>query len=202
MRKKKMDKLSIFLIPIGVALNFIGAQIAMLLKLPVYLDAIGTIVVGALCGGWPGALVGVISNTINSITYPTYIWYGIISAIYGILAAYLSRKKVFCKLWSSILAALLFATIGGVLNSCITWILFGFDFATDTTAIFALPLYKVLGFSKFAAQMIAAIFMDVFDKELSILATYFILRSMPNRFLVKLKQGMVYIRKMRRVDLG
>ena len=50
---KKIDKLAIFLIPIGVALNFIGAQIAMLLKLPVYLDAIGTIVVGALCGGIP-----------------------------------------------------------------------------------------------------------------------------------------------------
>lgn len=127
---KKIDKLAIFLIPIGVALNFIGAQIAMLLKLPVYLDAIGTIVVGALCGGIPGAVVGVISNTINSITYPAYVWYGIISAIYGILAAYLSRRKVFCSLWKTVLASLLFATIGGVLNSCITWILFGFNFAT------------------------------------------------------------------------
>lgn len=139
---KKIDKLAIFLIPIGVALNFIGAQIAMLLKLPVYLDAIGTIVVGALCGGIPGAVVGVISNTINSITYPAYVWYGIISAIYGVLAAYLSRRKVFCSLWKTVLASLLFATIGGVLNSCITWILFGFNFATDTTAIFAIPLHS------------------------------------------------------------
>lgn len=192
---KKMEKLTIFLIPIGVALNFIGAQIAMLLKLPVYLDAIGTIVVGALCGGWPGAIVGVISNTINSITYPTYVWYGIISAIYGVLAAYLSKKKVFCSLWKAILASLLFATIGGVLNSCITWILFGFDFATDTTAIFALPLHNVLGFPKFAAQMIAAICMDVADKFLAILATFFILKSMPNRFLVKLRLGEIYIKK-------
>ena len=192
---KKMEKLTIFLIPIGVALNFIGAQIAMLLKLPVYLDAIGTIVVGALCGGWPGAIVGVISNTINSITYPTYVWYRIISAIYGVLAAYLSKKKVFCSLWKAILASLLFATIGGVLNSCITWILFGFDFATDTTAIFALPLHNVLGFPKFAAQMIAAICMDVADKFLAILATFFILKSMPNRFLVKLRLGEIYIKK-------
>ncbi len=196
--KKKMDKLTIFLIPIGVALNFIGAQIAMLLKLPVYLDAIGTIVVGALCGGWPGAIVGVISNTINSITYPTYIWYGIISAIYGVLAAYLSKKKVFCSLWKAVLASLLFATIGGVLNSCITWILFGFNFATDTTAIFAIPLHTALGFPKFAAQMIAAICMDVADKFLAILATFFILKSMPNRFLVKLRLGEIYIKNEER----
>ena len=192
---KKIDKLAIFLIPIGVALNFIGAQITMLLKLPVYLDAIGTIVVGALCGGIPGAVVGVISNTINSITYPAYVWYGIISAIYGILAAYLSRRKVFCSLWKTVLASLLFATIGGVLNSCITWILFGFNFATDTTAIFAIPLHSALGFPKFAAQMIAAICMDVADKVLSDLAMFFILKSMPNRFLVKLKLGDVYIKE-------
>lgn len=192
---KKIDKLAIFLIPIGVALNFIGAQIAMLLKLPVYLDAIGTIVVGALCGGIPGAVVGVISNTINSITYPAYVWYGIISAIYGILAAYLSRRKVFCSLWKTVLASLLFATIGGVLNSCITWILFGFNFATDTTAIFAIPLHSALGFPKFAAQMIAAICMDVADKFLSVMVMFFILKSMPNRFLVKLKLGDVYIKE-------
>jgi energy-coupling factor transport system substrate-specific component len=70
---KQIAKFSIFLIPVGVAVNFVGAQIAMLLKLPIYLDAIGTFVVGALCGGIPGAIVGVVSNTINSITYPTYI---------------------------------------------------------------------------------------------------------------------------------
>lgn len=191
---KKMEKLAIFLIPIGVALNFIGAQIAMLLKLPVYLDAIGTIVVGALCGGLPGAIVGVVSNTINSITYPTYVWYGVISAIYGVFAAYLSKKKVFCSLGKAILASFAFAIIGGILNSCITWILFGFNFATDTTAIFAIPLHSVLGFPKFMAEMIAAICMDVADKFLSVLAVFFIIKSMPNRFLVKLRLGENYIK--------
>ena len=62
---KKIDKLTLFLIPIGVAVNFIGGQIAILLKLPLYLDAIGTITVGALCGGIPGAIVGVISNVLK-----------------------------------------------------------------------------------------------------------------------------------------
>jgi len=192
---KKMDKLALFLIPIGVAVNFVGAQLAMLLKLPIYLDAIGTIVVGALCGGVPGAIVGVISNTINSITYPTYMWYGIISLIYGLLAAFLSRKKVFTSLGKTILSAFIFAIIGGVMNSIITWILFGFDFATDVTAMFALPLHNVLGLPKFTAEMIAAIIMDVADKFVSVIAMFFVLRSMPNRFLTKLKLGEIYIKE-------
>jgi len=191
---KKMDKLSMFLIPIGVAVNFVGAQLAMLLKLPIYLDAIGTIVVGALCGGVPGAIVGVVSNTINSITYPTYMWYGIISLIYGLLASFLSRKGVFTSLWKTLLASMLFAAIGGTMNSIITWILFGFDFAPDTTGALATVLYNVLGLPKFTAEMIMAIVMDLADKLVAIIATFFVLKSMPNRFLTKLKHGAVYIK--------
>ena len=75
---KKMNKLVIFLIPIGIAVNFVGGQIAILLKLPLYLDAIGTIVVGALCGGVPGALVGLITNLLNAITSPTTLYLSLI----------------------------------------------------------------------------------------------------------------------------
>ena len=53
---KKDNKLAWFLVPIGVAVNFIGGTIILLLKLPIYLDSIGTIIVGALCGVWPGVI--------------------------------------------------------------------------------------------------------------------------------------------------
>jgi len=122
-------------------------------------------------------------------------WYGIISLIYGLLAAFLSRKKIFTSFGKTVLSALIFAIIGGVMNSIITWILFGFDFATDVTAMFALPLHNVLGLSKFTAEMIAAIIMDVADKLISVIAMFFVLRSMPNRFLTKLKYGEVYIKE-------
>ena len=53
-QKQKLNKLAIFLIPIGIAVNVVGGQLAVLLKLPVFLDSIGTFVVGALCGWGPG----------------------------------------------------------------------------------------------------------------------------------------------------
>ena len=52
MNSKGMDKLTLFLIPIGVAVNFIGGQIAILLRLPLYLDSIGTIVVFLMAHEW------------------------------------------------------------------------------------------------------------------------------------------------------
>ena len=45
--KKDFSMVALLLIPIAVAINFVGGQLASLLKLPFYLDTIGTIL--AVC---------------------------------------------------------------------------------------------------------------------------------------------------------
>ena len=47
---KGVGKLTAFLIPVGIAVNVVGGQIALLLKLPIWLDGIGTILIGGICG--------------------------------------------------------------------------------------------------------------------------------------------------------
>jgi hypothetical protein len=55
----------IALIPIAIALNIsVGYVVQTLLKLPIYMDSIGTILVGVLAGPLAGALTGVASNLI------------------------------------------------------------------------------------------------------------------------------------------
>ena len=57
--------------PIAVAINIIlGATVANALKLPIYLDSIGTILVGALAGPVAGALTGFLSNTLWTYVVP------------------------------------------------------------------------------------------------------------------------------------
>ena len=68
---KNMGKLTVFLIPVGIAVNIVGGQIAILLKLPIWLDAIGTILIGAICGVVPGLIVAAITQIINAISLPT-----------------------------------------------------------------------------------------------------------------------------------
>lgn len=189
----KIDKLSLFLIPIGIAINFIGGQVALLLKLPLYLDAIGTIVVGALCGYLPGIIVGLISNLLNSVSDPITMFYAILNIAFGIVAAYLSTKGVFKSFWKTILSALLFALIGGGAGSVMTWVLYGFDFGTGVSSMFAIPLYEAFHLPKFLAQFIAEFTMDIFDKVLTVIAAFGILRAIPTRFLAKLPLGHFYI---------
>lgn len=57
------------LIPIAIGLNIAVGQIVLVLKLPVFLDSIGTVMVGVLCGPWAGALTGALSNVIWGIAF-------------------------------------------------------------------------------------------------------------------------------------
>lgn len=195
MKTMKMDKLTLFLIPIGVAVNFIGGQIAILLRLPLYLDAIGTIVVGALCGGFPGAIVGLISNVLNSISSPTTLWYAVLSVLFGIVAAAASKKNIFKNLVKTMLISLLFAFIGGVLGACITWAVNGGDFGPITASAYAAAIHSALGLPAFLCQLISEFFVDLLDKFVTLVIVFFVLKSMPNRFLAKLPLGGIYAKE-------
>ncbi len=192
-KKKKIDKLVLMLIPIGVAVNFIGGQIAILLKLPMYLDSIGTIVIAALCGIWPGAIIGLISNILNSISSPVTIFYAILNIAFAVMAGWFSKRRVFLSFWKTLLTTFAFAFVGGGIGACMTWIIYGFDFGASTSAIFAIPLHN-MGLPKFAAQFIAEFGMDCFDKFITLLAVFGVLRAMPTRFLSKLPMGEIYIK--------
>ncbi|MDR2020824.1 MAG: hypothetical protein LBQ14_08685 [Treponema sp.] len=199
MKKQRFDRMTLFLIPIGVAINFVGGQLALLLKLPLYLDAIGTIIVGALCGGIPGAIVGLISNVLNSLTYPLTLFYGLLNIVFGLSAGWMSQRGVFLKLWKTLLSTLWYAFVGGGIGAVMTWVLYGFDFGTGNSAPIAITIYKLLGepsgFLKFTTQFIAEFSMDIVDKLLTLLAVFFILRAMPVKILSKLPLGEVYIKK-------
>jgi len=192
-KKVTFGRLTLFLIPIGIAINFIGGQIAILLRLPLYLDAIGTIVVGAICGVWPGVIVGLVSNILNSISSPITLFYAILNVLFGIAAAYLSKRGVFKSFWKTLVSALLFALIGGGLGSLMTWALYGFDFGTGVSAAFAIPLHEVLGLPRFLSQFIAEFTMDVFDKILTVIAAFGIIHAIPSRFMAKLPLGHIYV---------
>ena len=68
---RQFDTRTIVLIPIAIAINIIlGQTVAAALKVPIYLDSIGTILVGVLAGPIAGALTGVLANLIWTYVLP------------------------------------------------------------------------------------------------------------------------------------
>jgi hypothetical protein len=61
----------IVLIPIAIAINIVlGQTVAAALKIPVYFDSIGTILVGVVAGPIPGLLTGLLANLIWTYVLP------------------------------------------------------------------------------------------------------------------------------------
>lgn len=185
-------RLTIFMIPIGVATNFVGGQVANLLKLPIYLDSIGTILVGALCGGLPGALAGAISNVINSITNPTTMAYAIISVGIGLAAGWFSRIGWFRKMWKALVTVIPFALIGGGGGALITIWLFG-GLTPSGNSIIVAALHAT-GIDLTTAVYLAGIPFDMLDKLLTVVVVFLILKRVPDRLLTKLPLGGIYRR--------
>jgi energy-coupling factor transport system substrate-specific component len=67
----RFDTRTIVLIPIAIAINIVlGQTVGNALKIPIYLDSIGTILVGVLAGPIPGAVTGLLANLIWTYVLP------------------------------------------------------------------------------------------------------------------------------------
>jgi hypothetical protein len=68
---RQFDTRTLVLMPIAMALNIVlGTAVASALKIPIFLDSIGTILVAALAGPLAGALTGFLSNVIWTYLAP------------------------------------------------------------------------------------------------------------------------------------
>ena len=92
----------IVLMPVAIAINIVlGATVQQGLKLPIYLDSIGTILVGVLAGPLAGALTGVLGNLIWGYLLPSPIGsttigpFAITAGVVGLLAGLWGQLGLF-----------------------------------------------------------------------------------------------------------
>jgi hypothetical protein len=95
---RQFDTRTWVLIPIAIAFNIIlGQAVGAALKIPIYLDSIGTILVGALAGPIPGALTGLLANLLWTFVLPPPFHndysgaFAVVAAVIGLLAGSYSR---------------------------------------------------------------------------------------------------------------
>jgi len=95
---RQFDTRTIVLMPIAIALNIVlGQAVGAALKIPIYLDSIGTILVGALAGPIPGALTGFLANILWTYVVPPPFHsdisgaFAIVAAVIGLLAGAFGR---------------------------------------------------------------------------------------------------------------
>lgn len=71
--------LALLLIPVGVAMNFVGYQLSSALKLPIWIDQVGTCFVSMIAGPWVGVVMALLGNIVNGMLVPTAIPFAIVA---------------------------------------------------------------------------------------------------------------------------
>ena len=100
-RSRDLTTAVLTLMTVAIAINIAVGSIAVALRLPIYLDSIGTVLVGALAGPWAGALTGILSNLIWSIlpipggAGPIAAFFAPVAGVIGLMAGFWASRGVF-----------------------------------------------------------------------------------------------------------
>ncbi len=172
------------MIPIAIAINIAVGQIVKALRLPLYLDSIGTVFVGAVAGPWVGALTGLLSNIIWAIIFgdvTNTVPYAPVAAAIGFLAGVFSKYGWFKVWWKAVLGGAITGVVASLLSAPITFYLFGGVVGTGMDIITA--AFRSQGMSMLAANFLQGLATDPLDKAISFLIVYLILRALPDRYI-------------------
>lgn len=184
--------IALLLIPIGVAINFVGGQIVNLLKLPVYLDTIGTALVAMIAGPWVGMVTGLCTNLVKSIFNPVSLAFAPVSMAVGLVVGYLSMKGMFTKVWKMLVAGVIVTLASTLVASPIQVLVFGGATGNSSDALVA--VFMASGQKIWTAVFSTKIINESIDKILCLLVSYFIVRKMSPRYLSKLNYGSVFMK--------
>jgi energy-coupling factor transport system substrate-specific component len=187
----KYSTMAILLIPIGIAINYVGGQIALILKLPVFIDVIGTILVGALAGPLFGAITGLITNLILGITAPTWIPYAIVNVAIGIVAGLCAKKGWFKTFKGALITSVLIWLITQLTANPVTVYLFGG--VTGSGSSFITSFLIATGQSLWQSVITTALITETVDKFISVFIVFFIIKAIPARTLLKFPLARYYL---------
>lgn len=166
---------------IAIALNIALGTVSSMLKLPVYLDVIGTILIAVYFGPFYGAATGGLTNLLWGLLIlgPKDIPFLIVNVAVGLIVGFISKKFGF-KPITAIITGIILGIVCPLIGTPIgVWVYGGL---TGTGFDFLFLLLQKTGQSVFASSFIAKLSGNLPDKILSCLLVSFLILSMPRAY--------------------
>jgi energy-coupling factor transport system substrate-specific component len=182
--KKDFNTMTWVLIPVAIAINIAIGQIVVLLKLPVYLDSIGTVLVGAICGPVAGLLTGVLSNVIWGLTIdPNALPWFPVAGVIGLVAGLCANAGLFKSWWKVAVTGVLIALGAVVSGTPIAVYLFGGITASGSSFITAFLIQT--GRDIVSAVLSTNFIVEPIDKISTALLAFAIIQGLSQRFVAR-----------------
>jgi energy-coupling factor transport system substrate-specific component len=165
-----------------IALNLTVGQIASTLKLPFYLDSIGTVLAAVLAGPWSAIVTGSLANILASaLGNPVMMFFIPVVFVIGAFTAWIARKGWF-RVWYLVVAGGIIQGILAALASApISAYLFGG--VTLGGADFLVLYFRSMGNSILESVFFQGLSSDPLDKMVTYLIVFFLVRNLPMRLI-------------------
>ncbi|MCE5252129.1 ECF transporter S component [bacterium] len=173
------------LIALGAALNVSIGYLVNLLKLPIYLDSIGTVFVAALCGWRYGAIVGLAALVVLSVTaIPTSMAYAGTAIVIALISSGLARFGFLKNIRATIIGGLILGLGAAAASAPVTTLVYGGVSIAGSDAITA--LFRAMGYPLWKSVIFGKLLIDPLDKLVTALICFSLVQSLPPRMLERL----------------
>ena len=169
------------LMPVMIALNITTGQIVgTMTAIPLYLDSLGTVIIGVIAGPAAGALTGILTNVIWGVTInPTVIAFTAGSAFIGAAAGWIARIGGFRRIWWAAVAGAVAGIPTGLIATPVAAFIFGGGLGVGTGSVVA--ALQGAGASMLGAATIQGLGSDIADKAIIFALAFLVLAALPNR---------------------
>ncbi len=182
--QEEFTTFTVALIPVAMALNIAVGQLVALLKLPVYLDCIGTVLVGLACGPFAGALTGGLSNMAWGLFSPSALPFFPVAAWIGLAAGICGRLGLADTWWKAALTGLVIAVTTPFIATPIVVYIYGGVEGSGASLITAVLVKSGIKIS--SAAFYKNLMVEPLDKVPTALVAFALIRSLPERMMARL----------------
>lgn len=184
---KTFSTVTLALIAFAIVLNMAIGQLVSLLKLPIFLDSIGTILVGILAGPLAGGLTGLLTNLIwGLISSPVAAAFAPVAMTIGVVAGLCAKYGLFKTWWQVIIAGVIITIFNAIVAVPIRLYMFGG--ITGSGADFMTAYMLALGKDLFGSVVVTVFTSNLLDKVVTALLAWGIVKALPERTVSRLSR--------------
>ncbi|AWS51835.1 MULTISPECIES: hypothetical protein [Providencia] len=168
------------LIVFSIAINMVIGQLSSMLKLPIFLDSIGTLICALLAGPWVALLSGLLTNLLwGLLSGPIAAAFAPVAMMIGLSAGLLARAGGFRTLPRVVLSGVVITFALMIVAVPIRTYLFAGT--TGSGADFFVAYFHAVGDNLLESVAITVLGANIADKVASAIIAWLLVRQLPER---------------------
>ena len=178
MKQKKTLRIGIFMIAC-ILINYVGKSVATAWNLPVWLDAVGTVMAAYAYGPICGAIIGATNNIIFGFQDQIALIYGITSILIGVVVGILAKRRFFDTMFYTLSAGMLITLVSVVCSATLN-IIFYKGMTGNLWGDGVIMFLIERGFPNLVTFVLGEFYIDFIDKCITLVVLYYLIRLYRN----------------------